>query len=151
MFKHTVASFSITSSGAPREARPISCENCANSTSANSGTCPRSSWQISLKVTSPAYCQKFRIYPDDNQPIRFYFPFMLHYRVFTIFSKQKSFTKSHPRLKLSCSNSRFRCVFWSGMMANVLCGMKNTEGQTSQEITRRKKTSDWSNRVPGTI
>ena len=44
----TVASFMIVSSGAPRLARPISCENCAKSGSANSGTCPSSSWHTSL-------------------------------------------------------------------------------------------------------
>lgn len=33
----TVASFSMNSSGAPRDARPISCENCAKAGSAKSG------------------------------------------------------------------------------------------------------------------
>jgi len=38
----------MNSSGAPRLANPISCENWANDGSANNGTCPRSSWQTSL-------------------------------------------------------------------------------------------------------
>ena len=38
----TVASFSTQSSGAPNEASPISCENCANVGSAKSGTWPKS-------------------------------------------------------------------------------------------------------------
>ena len=45
--KLTVASFSIYSSGAPRDANPISWENCAKLGSANRGTWPRSSWQMS--------------------------------------------------------------------------------------------------------
>ena len=43
----TVANFSMYSSGAPREAKPISCENWAKAGSAKSGACPRSSWQTS--------------------------------------------------------------------------------------------------------
>ena len=39
----------MNSSGAPRLASPISCENWANCGSANRGTCPSSSWQTSLK------------------------------------------------------------------------------------------------------
>ena len=39
----------MSSSFAPREARPISCENCANSGSANMGVWPRSSWITSLR------------------------------------------------------------------------------------------------------
>lgn len=35
------------SSGAPRDASPICCEKSANAGSASSGTCPKSSWQIS--------------------------------------------------------------------------------------------------------
>ena len=35
---HTLASFSISSSLAPKEANPISCENNANAGSANNGT-----------------------------------------------------------------------------------------------------------------
>ena len=43
----TVASFSMKSSLAPREARPISWENSAKAGSANSGTWPINSWQTS--------------------------------------------------------------------------------------------------------
>ena len=43
----TVASFSIYSSGAPSDANPISCENCANAGSASSGACPSNSWHTS--------------------------------------------------------------------------------------------------------
>lgn len=43
----TVANFSIKSSGAPKEASPISCENWAKAGSANSGACPNNSWQTS--------------------------------------------------------------------------------------------------------
>lgn len=41
--KLTVAKRSIKSSGAPRDAKPISCENCAKAGSANSGACPNNS------------------------------------------------------------------------------------------------------------
>lgn len=44
----TVASFWTSSSDAPKDANPISCENWANLGSASSGTCPRSSWHVSL-------------------------------------------------------------------------------------------------------
>ena len=37
----TVASLATSSSEAPREARPISCENWAKLGSANNGICPR--------------------------------------------------------------------------------------------------------------
>jgi len=37
IFYDTVASFSIYSSGAPRDAKPITCENCAKDGSAKSG------------------------------------------------------------------------------------------------------------------
>lgn len=39
-FKHTAANLSINSSEAPREAIPISWENCANSVLANIGAWP---------------------------------------------------------------------------------------------------------------
>lgn len=42
--KHTVANFSISSSDAPRDAKPSSCENCAKLGSANKGMWPRTSW-----------------------------------------------------------------------------------------------------------
>ena len=45
----TVANFSISSSVAPREARPSSCENSAKNGSASRGACPRSSWMQSLQ------------------------------------------------------------------------------------------------------
>lgn len=45
----TVDSFSISSSDAPSEANPISCENCAKLGSASSGMWPSSSWMQSLK------------------------------------------------------------------------------------------------------
>lgn len=48
-FTLTVASFWTSSSEAPREARPISWENWANFGSASRGTCPSSSWHVSLK------------------------------------------------------------------------------------------------------
>lgn len=44
----TVASFSTSSSDAPSEFKPSSCENCANDGLANSGMWPSSSWQQSL-------------------------------------------------------------------------------------------------------
>ena len=51
-----MANFSISLSVAPRDARPISCENCANKGSANNGTWPNSSWTTSLKsITSQLY------------------------------------------------------------------------------------------------
>lgn len=43
----TVANLSTYSSGAPKEAKPISWLNWANSGSANKGTCPINSWQTS--------------------------------------------------------------------------------------------------------
>ena len=43
----TVANFSIYSSGAPKEANPITWANWANAGSANNGAWPRTSWQIS--------------------------------------------------------------------------------------------------------
>jgi hypothetical protein len=43
----TLANLTIYESGAPRLARPISCEKSANTGSANKGTCPSSSWQMS--------------------------------------------------------------------------------------------------------
>ena len=43
----TVASFLMSSSEAPKEYSPISWENAAKSGSTNSGTCPKSSWQMS--------------------------------------------------------------------------------------------------------
>lgn len=45
----TVANFWTSSSDAPNEASPISCENCANLGSASRGTCPKSSWHVSLR------------------------------------------------------------------------------------------------------
>ena len=48
----TVANFLMYSSGAPKLASPISCENWANAGSANRGTCPNSSWQTSLEMTN---------------------------------------------------------------------------------------------------
>lgn len=45
----TVDSFSISSSEAPNEAKPISWENCAKLGSASSGMCPSSSWMQSLR------------------------------------------------------------------------------------------------------
>ena len=39
----------MSSSDAPSDARPISCENCANAGSASSGTWPSSSWTQSLQ------------------------------------------------------------------------------------------------------
>ncbi len=48
--KLTVANFSISSSETPREASPISCENCANSGSASIGTCPSNSCTQSLQI-----------------------------------------------------------------------------------------------------
>lgn len=44
----TVDNFSISSSDAPNEAKPISCENCAKLGSANNGICPNNSWMQSL-------------------------------------------------------------------------------------------------------
>jgi hypothetical protein len=46
--KHTVARRLISSSEAPSDAKPISCEKSANAGSQNSGTWPRSSWHTSL-------------------------------------------------------------------------------------------------------
>lgn len=43
----TVANFSMYSSGAPKDARPTTWQNWANDWSANSGTWPSTSWQIS--------------------------------------------------------------------------------------------------------
>ena len=51
-FKLTVASFLTSSSVAPREANPISCENWAKLGLANKGMWPNSSWQQSLIRTS---------------------------------------------------------------------------------------------------
>lgn len=48
----TVDNFSISSSEAPSDASPISCENWANALSANSGMCPSSSWMQSLCGTN---------------------------------------------------------------------------------------------------
>ena len=48
----TVASFLMSSSGAPRLANPSSWENCANAGSANSGTWPSSSWHTSLQINT---------------------------------------------------------------------------------------------------
>ena len=45
----TVANLTIQSSGAPRDAKPISWENWAKSGSANNGAWPISSWQTSLQ------------------------------------------------------------------------------------------------------
>lgn len=47
---NTVANFLMYSSGAPRLANPISCENWANAGSAKRGTWPNNSWQTSLKM-----------------------------------------------------------------------------------------------------
>ena len=46
----TVENFSMSSSDAPSEASPMSCENCAKLLSANIGTCPSNSWTQSLRV-----------------------------------------------------------------------------------------------------
>lgn len=43
----TVANFSMSSSLAPNEFSPSSCENCANMGLAKSGMWPNSSWQQS--------------------------------------------------------------------------------------------------------
>ncbi len=43
----TVAKSEMYSSGAPKLANPISCEKSAKSGSANNGTCPSTSWQMS--------------------------------------------------------------------------------------------------------
>lgn len=45
----TVESFSISSSEAPRDANPISCENWAKEASPRSGMCPSNSWMQSLE------------------------------------------------------------------------------------------------------
>lgn len=50
LFTLTVDNFSISSSEAPNDAKPISCENWAKLGSANNGMCPNSSWMQSLKV-----------------------------------------------------------------------------------------------------
>lgn len=52
--KLTVASCSMQLSGAPRLAKPISCENCANAGSANIGAWPSSSCTTSLRNTFDA-------------------------------------------------------------------------------------------------
>lgn len=44
-----MANFWTSSSDAPNEASPISCENWANLGSASRGTCPKSSWHVSLE------------------------------------------------------------------------------------------------------
>ena len=46
----TVASFATSSSDAPSDASPISCENSAKFGSRKSGMCPSTSWQQSLLV-----------------------------------------------------------------------------------------------------
>ena len=49
------------------------------------------------------------------------------------------------------SVSRFWCVQWFGAMTDVLSGMKHSEGQTSQEVTRGQKASNWSKAKTSTI
>lgn len=51
----TVASLLMSSSVAPNEASPISCENCAKLWFASSGMWPSNSWQQSLKCGGPAW------------------------------------------------------------------------------------------------
>lgn len=50
--EQTVPSLSTSSSVAPSEARPISCENWAKQGLASNGICPNSSWQQSLFMNS---------------------------------------------------------------------------------------------------
>uniref|UniRef100_A0A182FCQ6 Uncharacterized protein n=1 Tax=Anopheles albimanus TaxID=7167 RepID=A0A182FCQ6_ANOAL len=48
--KYSVASLLMSSSDAPSDASPISCENWAKLELASSGICPSSSWQQSLEI-----------------------------------------------------------------------------------------------------
>jgi hypothetical protein len=61
----TVESFSISASDAPREARPISWENCAKLGSAKSGMWPSISWIQSLQQGNAYLVTDIVCYPQN--------------------------------------------------------------------------------------
>lgn len=65
--KLTVASLETSSSVAPREANPISCENWAKLGLASRGICPKSSWQQSLLTAYEQFRERSKQMKNQKQ------------------------------------------------------------------------------------
>lgn len=118
----TVASFWIESSDAPRDARPISWLNWAKLGSAKRGTCPNSSWHVSLK-------QK-----DSHGP------FIQSNRItmtsyYILLARQEMRSCFSNKLIRLFRYSRFGCVEGVRAVSDILSAVEHAECQSCQEVS----------------
>lgn len=102
--------------------RPQTCENCAKLGSANNGTCPSSSWQMSLKNNTTRLVSSFLAGIS--------FLLLFFYFIWAVYS-------------------RFRCVHRLGAVSYVLGWVKHSESETGQEVTRGEETCHRTQTEPG--
>lgn len=142
----TVASFWTSSSDAPSEARPISCENWANFGSASRGTWPSSSWHVSL-VKADLYYWWTGV-QIQNMWTCWVCTSEWHW---ARWSNHQPSNSTARRSEVGGSwgqrrgYSRLRSVERVGAVADILSAVKHSVGQTSQEVSGGQVTCHWSN------
>ena len=146
----TVANLLMSSSEAPSEASPSSCENWAKLGFARSGMCPNNSWQQSLWIIQKMFKgnerekqtkvkkKKKRKWKSWKCACVFHLFFRFSYcNVAWLFL---SFDRYATDVAFLNYYSRFRCVEGIGRVSNVLRTVEHAKSKPGQKISRWKVT-----------